>query len=102
VGANLRDAFYGVDLTNKRFWRVAVNNVGLITKGAAIMGHLVFFGTESGKLYCVDADKGFLRWVYAFKPGTHFCSAPIVVGNRVYCFTTNGLIMGFDEPQSER
>jgi outer membrane protein assembly factor BamB len=101
VGANLRDAFYGVDLNNKRFWRVMEKDIGFVTKGAAIMGNLAFFNTESGKLFCVDAERGFLHWVYKM-PNTRFASSPIVVGNRVYCFTTKGLILGFDEPLSER
>jgi outer membrane protein assembly factor BamB len=76
-------------------------DIGFVTKGAAIMGNLAFFNTESGKLFCVDAEKGFLHWVYKM-PNTRVASAPIVVGNRVYCFTTKGLILGFDEPLSER
>jgi outer membrane protein assembly factor BamB len=100
VGAALKEGFWCVDIpARKSHWNKVYPDMGTISLAAAAAGSAVFFCTDSARLYCVDAEKGFPRWVYQFPTGTKFSSPPAAVGNRIYCFTRNGLILGFDETQ---
>lgn len=98
IGSAINEGFYCVDLAALRqLWHIPSQDMGTITKGAAVLGNLIFFGTDTGKLFCIDAEHGQIRWVYQMKNNKPFASAPIVIGKHIYCFSTDGLVLGFDE-----
>ena len=71
--------------------------MGGVQLGAAASGNNIFFCTDTARFFCVDAENGAPRWTYLFPTNTRFSSPPLVNGNRVWCFTRNGVILGFDE-----
>jgi len=50
----------------------------------------VFFGSRDGKLYCLYANSGELKW--KLETGKPVVSSPSVVGDYVYFGSDNGLV----------
>ena len=98
LGSTLKDGFYGVDVaTRKKLFAKNYFEMGNVQFAAVGNANNIYFCTDTGRLFCVDAETGNPRWSYLFPANTKFSSPPVMIENRVYCFTKNGLILGFDE-----
>jgi outer membrane protein assembly factor BamB len=96
LGSMQRENFYCVDLaTRSELWRV--KDCGGVAHPPASLGKRVYFTTQTGRLYALDAEKGAPHWIYQLEQGHSFVSGPLILGQMVYAFADNGKILGFDE-----
>ena len=53
-----------------------------------VIGNTIYFGSEDGNFYALDADSGYMRWVY--RSGAEINSIPYVDNNQVYFGSKDG------------
>ncbi|HYG78211.1 MAG TPA: DUF4388 domain-containing protein [Planctomycetota bacterium] len=93
-----KDGFWCADLgTRQRLWKVQDNDIGDVRHKPAVLEKAVYFGTDKGRLYSVDAESGAIRWVYQFESNKAIIGSPMVSGKRVYAISRDGKVLGFDE-----
>ena len=63
---------------------------GRVLTSTAIVGGIVYSGSESGRIVAVDAERG--QKVWEFDTGQSIRCSPAVVGGVVYCGSDNGIL----------
>ena len=53
-----------------------------------VVGNTIYFGSEDGNFYALDAESGYMRWV--FRSGAEINSIPCVDNNKVYFGSKDG------------
>jgi tetratricopeptide (TPR) repeat protein len=101
VGSTLREGFFCVDMNNPqrdRLWKCSEKDIGGVTTSPVIGNKLIYFTTDAGRLYALDADRGATRWSYQVEASLKgIVGKPLLAGRRVYIVTGSGRILGFDE-----
>jgi len=98
AGTVAKEGFWCVDLVlHQRVWSYKCEDMGGTTLKPALLGNTVYFATDKGRLYALDAATGTLRWSYQVEGGSPLISPPLVEGKRVYVVSEEGKIIGFDE-----
>ena len=98
AGTVQKDGFWNVDLARHQpLWEFTRPGMGGISAQAAVLDETVYFATDKGRLYALDAAKGALRWSYEVEGGARLLSRPLIHGRRVYVVSAEGKIIGFDE-----
>jgi len=70
-------------------WSVGkVNADGKIASPPVVTQDAVYFGTETGKVYAVDADTGDLLWEW--QTGNYVRASPVVIEGAVYFASGDG------------
>ncbi|MBI2863440.1 MAG: PQQ-binding-like beta-propeller repeat protein [Chloroflexi bacterium] len=67
---------------------------GSVQSSPAVVGGVVYAGSEDGKVYALDAATGALRWTYS--TGGAVQSSPAVVGGVVYVGANDGKLYSLD------
>lgn len=98
AGTVQKDGFWNVDLARHQpLWEFTRPGMGGISAQAAVLDETVYFATDKGRLYALDAAKGALRWSYEVEGGARLLGRPLIHGRRVYVISAEGKIIGFDE-----
>ncbi|MCY3024209.1 MAG: PQQ-binding-like beta-propeller repeat protein [Planctomycetota bacterium] len=98
VGTIEREGFWCADLVrHEPQWTQSLPDMGGVRHKAAVLDNTVYFGTDKGRLYALDTERGRVRWVYTVEGGSRFVGPPLVNGRRVYVVNAEGAILGFDE-----
>jgi tetratricopeptide (TPR) repeat protein/outer membrane protein assembly factor BamB len=98
VGTIDKEGFWCGELsTRSRLWKLAVNDLGDIRHRAVPLNDSIYFGTDRGKLFSVEADRGIVRWAYQIESNKPVIGPPLIIGKRVYCVSKDGKLLGFDE-----
>ncbi|HYF51524.1 MAG TPA: DUF4388 domain-containing protein [Planctomycetota bacterium] len=98
LGAVQREVFWCIDMaTRKPNWTKAERDMGGINQTPVTIGSQVYYTTDRGKVYAIDAEKGFPIWTYQVEGGRGFAGPPSALGKRLYVISRTGKILGFDE-----
>ncbi len=98
VGSIEREGFYCIDLMAcRQAWRTTESAIGDVRFPAVAYENQVYFGTDRGRLYALDAERGIVRWMYQVQGAQPLIGPPVVRGNRIIIASKDGIIAGFDE-----
>jgi len=98
AGTIEKEGFWCADLgSRQRVWKMQDTDIGDVRFMPAAQGSQVYFGTDKGRLYSVDAEQGIIRWMYPFEGGRPIIGSPLVVGKRIYAVSKDARVIGFDE-----
>jgi outer membrane protein assembly factor BamB len=75
-------------------WVWGTKSRGAITAASAIAGDTVYFGSQDGRLYALEAATGKERW--QFKAAGAISSSPAVVGDVIYFGSDTGYLYAID------
>src|ERR1051325_5053476 len=85
----------GIDLKKKEEqWSCVLRRAQPFYSSAAVTDKLVVVGARDRRLHAVNREKGTLAWSFPTQ-GRVDCS-PVIVGNRVYFGSTNGVFYVVD------
>ena len=79
-------------VNNQTLWKFDVDNTGMIisvTSTAAVVGGIVYVGSQNGFLYALDASTGKLFW--RFNTGESLLASPVVADGVVYIGNIRGV-----------
>ena len=101
VGSSVSDSVWCVDIAaHMLLWpKSEMPAAGAVIFSAAALDNRIYFGTETGRLCAVDAERGFKCWDYQLENKKAFTGSPLINGRMVYIVTQDGRIIGFDEPR---
>ena len=98
AGTVEREGFWCADLVrHETVWRCLVTDLGGVPYSAAVLENTIYFSTDRGRVYALDAERGMVRWSYQLEGGGKIVGPPLVLGRRIHVVTTGGKILGFDE-----
>ena len=93
-----KEGFWCGDIaTRSRLWKSQVADLGDIRNRAVSLGDSVYFATDKGKIYALDAERGTIRWSYQIESGKAVIGPPLIVGKRIYFISKDAKLLGFDE-----
>ena len=64
-----------------------------------VIGDTIYFGSEDGNFYALDAESGYMRWVY--RSGAEINSIPCADGRKVYFGSKDGKLYALSRESGE-